>query len=85
MWIKEGKKVADLVANPADYQKAIDSFVIYMATMQLGDAILKSMTSPLGEVDKQEGVVVRNPKVYSSPYKITGSFIVRGLQSTFGA
>jgi hypothetical protein len=84
VWIKDGKKVEDLVADPADYKKAIDSFVIYNATMQLGDALLKSMTSPLGEVDKQEGIVVRNPKVSSSPYKITGSFIIRGMQSAFG-
>lgn len=83
LWIKEGKPVDELIADPNDIQKAVDSFVIYEATMVLGDALLKSMESPIGEVDKQEGIVVRDKKVYDKPYKITGSFIVRGMQSSF--
>jgi hypothetical protein len=51
--------------------------------MQLGDAILSSMTSPLGDVNEQEGIVVRDKQVYDKPYKITGSFIVRGMASAF--
>jgi hypothetical protein len=81
--VKNGTPVNELVADPSDAQLAIDSFVIYQATMVLGDAILKSMTSPIGDVNEQEGIVVRNPKVYDKPYKITGSFIVRGMQSSF--
>jgi hypothetical protein len=83
IWIKDGKPVSELVADPNDSQLAVDSFVIYMATMQLGDAILQSLTSPIGDVKEQEGIVVRDPKVYSAPYKITGSFIVRGMSSAF--
>ena len=81
--VKNGTPVNEIVADPSDAQLAIDSFVIYQATMVLGDAILKSMTSPIGDVNEQEGIVVRNPKVYDKPYKITGSFIVRGMQSSF--
>jgi hypothetical protein len=81
--VKNGTPIDELVADPSDAQLAIDSFVIYQATMVLGDAILKSMTSPIGDVNEQEGIVVRNPKVYDKPYKITGSFIVRGMQSSF--
>jgi hypothetical protein len=51
--------------------------------MLLGDNVLESMSSPLGDVKDQEGVVVRDPKVYDKPYKITGSFILRGLQTAF--
>jgi hypothetical protein len=81
--VKNGTPIDEIVADPLDAQLAIDSFVIYQATMVLGDAILKSMTSPIGDVNEQEGIVVRNPKVYDKPYKITGSFIVRGMQSSF--
>lgn len=83
MWIDKGNPVEDLVADPKDIKLAIDSFVIYLATIKLGDAVLRSMTSPLGDVNEQEGIVVRNKKIYSSPYKITGSFITRGLESSF--
>jgi hypothetical protein len=81
--VKNGTPISDIVANPADSQLAIDSFVIYQATMVLGDAILSAMTSPIGDVNEQEGIVVRNPEIYEKPYKITGSFIVRGMGSSF--
>jgi len=81
--VKKGTPVTELVADPKDAKIAIDSFAIYEATMELGDAILKSMTSPLGPVDQQEGIVVRDPAIAKEPFKITGSFIIRGLQTTF--
>jgi hypothetical protein len=83
VYIKDGKPVNELVADPKDAKIAIDSYVIYMATMVLGDKILEVMSSPLGDVKDQEGIVVRDPKVYDKPYKITGSFILRGLQTAF--
>jgi hypothetical protein len=84
MWINSGKPVDQLVENPRDSKLAVDSFVIYLATIKLGDEILKSMTSPLGSLDQQEGIVVRNRKLNGGkPYKITGSFITRGLESSF--
>jgi len=84
VWIMDGKPVDQLVADMKDAQIAIDSFVIYNATMYLGDVILDNMTSPLGDVKDQEGIVVRDKAVYDKPYKITGSFILRGLQTSFG-
>jgi len=81
--IKSGKKLSEFIADPKDYQKAIDGFVTYLATMQLGDALLKSLDSPLGPVDQQEGVVIRDKSISPEPFKITGSFIVRGLESSF--
>jgi hypothetical protein len=81
--VKKGTPLEDLIADPKDQKVAIDSFVIYEATMELGDALLKSMTSPLGPVDQQEGIVVRDPSIDSEPFKITGSFIVRGLETSF--
>jgi hypothetical protein len=84
VYVKDGKPISELVANPKEAKLAIDSYVIYMATMVLGDKILEAMSSPLGDVKDQEGIVVRDPKVYDRPYKITGSFILRGLQTSFG-
>ena len=84
VWIMDGKPVDQLVSDMKDAQIAIDSFVIYNATMYLGDVILDSLTSPLGDVKDQEGIVVRDKAVYDKPYKITGSFILRGLQTSFG-
>lgn len=81
--IKNGKPITEFVADPKDYKKAIDGFVTYLATVQLGDALLKSLSSPLGPVDQQEGVVIRDKSISSEPFKITGSFIVRGLESSF--
>jgi len=81
--VKKGTPVTEFVENPKDSKVAIDSFSIYEATMELGDALLKSMTSPLGPVDKQEGIVVRDKALSNEPFKITGSFIVRGLETSF--
>ena len=81
--VKKGTPVTELVSDPKDAKIAIDSFAIYEGTMELGDVLLKSMTSPLGPVDQQEGIVVRDPAISNEPFKITGSFIVRGLQTTF--
>jgi hypothetical protein len=52
--------------------------------MVLGDDVLSSMNSPLGSVKDQEGIVIRDKEVYDKPYKITGSFIIKGLESSFG-
>jgi hypothetical protein len=81
--IKKGTPIVNLVADPKDQKVAIDSFVIYEATMELGDVLLKSMTSALGPVDQQEGIVVRDKSIANEPFKITGSFIVRGLETSF--
>lgn len=83
-WILNGKPVNDLIEDEKDTKLAVDSFVIYNATMVLGDAILSAMQSPLGSVKDQEGIVVRDKQVYDKPYKITGSFIIKGLETSFG-
>jgi hypothetical protein len=84
MWILNGKPVDELVEDPKDRQLAVDSFAIYNATMVLGDDVLSSMNSPLGSVKDQEGIVIRDKSVYDKPYKITGSFIIKGLDTSFG-
>jgi formylmethanofuran:tetrahydromethanopterin formyltransferase len=81
--IKNGTPLDQLVADKNEYKSAIDGFVTYLATMQLGDSVLKAMESPLGAVEDQEGVVIRDKSIYDKPFKITGSFILRGLATSF--
>lgn len=81
--INEGMPLNKFIADKKDYQAAIDGFTIYMATMKLGDAVLEKLSSPLGPVSEQEGIVIRDPKIYNKPFKITGKFIVGGLSSSF--
>jgi len=62
--------------------KQLTDYIVYIATIRLGDEILKNATSDLGDLEGQEGIVIKRPD--NSLYKITGSFILRGLESTFG-
>ena len=73
-----------ITENTKNIKEAIAGFITYLATMELGDEVLKSMTSPLGSVEKQEGVVIRDPSLSERPVKITGKFILQGLDSSFG-
>ena len=81
--LHNGVALSDYIENPKDYQAAVDGFVIYMATMKLGDAILDVLSSPLGAVKNHEGIVIRDKKIYDKPFKITGKFILGGLASSF--
>lgn len=56
-------------------EKAINGALFYHATILLGDAVKRSANSKLGSLQSQEGIVVRDSTISSSPVKITGSFI----------
>jgi hypothetical protein len=81
--ISDGIALPEYIADPKDYKAAVDGFVIYIATMKLGDAILEKLNSPLGPVSEHEGIVIRDPKIYNKPFKITGKFILGGLATSF--
>ena len=83
MQILNGVPVDTFVKDEADYQKAIDGAVIYHATRLLGDELLTTLTSPMGDVKYHEGIVIRDPKFHDKPVKITGEFIVGGMASKF--
>ena len=80
--ILNGENIDDLF-NENDKKKAIDGFVTYLATEKLGDEVLKVLDSPMGSVEDHEGVVIRDEKIASVPFKITGKFILGGLISDF--
>ena len=66
-----------------DVNKILNDTIVYLATIKLGDEILNNATSEIGDLEKHEGIVVRDSSIYSNPFKITGSFIVKGLGSKF--
>ncbi len=66
-----------------DVNKILNDTIVYLATIKLGDEILNNATSEIGDLDKHEGIVIRDSSIYSSPFKITGSFIIKGLESKF--
>jgi hypothetical protein len=81
--ISDGIPLDEFIANPKDYQAAINGFAIYLATMKLGDAVLAKLDSPLGPVSEHEGIVIRDASISDKPFKITGRFILGGLASSF--
>jgi len=81
--ILKGENVDELFEDQSDKQKAIDGFATYLGTEKLGDEILKVLDSPMGSVENHEGVVIRDEKIAKIPFKITGKFILGGLQTGF--
>jgi hypothetical protein len=85
--ILEGTSLSELIKN-GDKQminSCVCGAVFYHATRVLGQKVLNSMTSPIGDISEQEGVVIRDKKISNIPFKITGNFIVRGLESKFAS
>ena len=66
-----------------DVNKIVNDTIVYLTTIKLGDEILKNATSEIGDLEKHEGIVIRDSSIYSNPFKITGSFIIKGLESKF--
>lgn len=67
-----------------DIDKLINDSVVYIATVKLGDEILKQATSEIGDLSTHEGIVIRDTSIHNNPYKITGNFLIRGMGSEFG-
>tara|TARA_B100001123_G_scaffold74689_3_gene84199 strand:+ start:15361 stop:17274 length:1914 start_codon:yes stop_codon:yes gene_type:complete len=65
-------------------EAAINGAIIMHATRVLGNDVLNSLTSPMGDVMNHEGVVIRDEEAFGpKPVKITGEFIVGGMGSAF--
>lgn len=85
--VLEGTALSELIKN-GDKQminSCVCGALFYHATRVLGQKILNSMTSPIGDISDQEGVVIRDKKISNIPFKITGNFIVRGMESRFAS
>jgi hypothetical protein len=74
----------ELTTDPKEQKKLIDGAVMYHATRLLGNEVINNLGSDVGDVSSHEGIVIRDPKISTTPFKITGEFIVKGLESSFG-
>jgi len=82
--LKGDTPIVDLIED-TDAEAAIYGAVLMHATRVLGNDVLRSLTSPMGDVMNHEGVVMRDEKLFgSNPVKITGDFIVGNIGSGFG-
>ena len=68
-----------------DSYLVLSGFLMYYLTMILGAELLRCINSDLGRGDTQEGIVIRNSSLTGAdrPVKITGAFILNGLNSRF--
>lgn len=82
--IKNKTPISNLLESGMDVVHAINGAVFWYATKELGSSVLKSLTSDLGEVSRQEGIVLRNDNFNNGfPVKITGDFISKVEDSVF--
>lgn len=75
--------LADVIVNESDFDICINGILINTFIIFAGDEILKNMSSAIGDMSKQEGIIIRDPNVSQIPFKIVGSFILRSLKSRF--
>ena len=59
--------------------------IFYHATRMLGNELLLNIDTMFGSAAKQEGIVINNASIAPEVFKITGEFIISGLQSRFHA
>ena len=80
--VMNGQNLLDIV-DEKDVGWVVSGAVMYHATRTLGNALLAAVNSEIGTADTQEGIVIRDKSISSVPFKITGEFIVRGMESQF--
>jgi hypothetical protein len=78
-----GHVPVDTLFDKTVLKEKIYGGITYLATIKLGDEILHNLTSEIGDANTQEGIVIRDPKIYANPFKITGSFIIKAMDSKF--
>ena len=83
LYVMAGKPIDAIATDPMSQKLIVDGAILYHATRVLGNSVLQGLGSSAGELTKHEGVVLRDPKISSNPVKITGEFIVKGMESAF--
>ena len=71
--------------SPKSIEDAKAGAIFYHATRMLGNELLLNIDTMFGSGAKQEGIVINNASVAPKVFKITGEFIINGLQSRFHA
>jgi len=78
--------IDQLTEDETHQQLAIDGAVMWHATRVMGDAILNMLTTKKhGDMSRHEGIVLNDPERFGTDedVKISGGFIVTGMQSAF--
>lgn len=81
--ILNGAPVSEFISSEADLKTVIAAFITWKATLDMGEDILSGLSSDLGEMIEQEGIIIRDSAIYSGPYKIIGKFILRAMSSPY--
>ena len=88
--ILNGTPLKEITSDAEGAKLVADAAVMWHASRVLGNAVLKQLTSDMGALDPtgegggQEGVIVRNEELFGpKPVKITGEFILQGLETSF--
>jgi hypothetical protein len=71
----------EYLQSPEDVKRAISGAVFNHATRMLGNDVKSALGSSMGSVTDHEGVVLRGMEEF--PVKITGEFIVGGMETAF--
>ena len=73
--------LTEYLKSPEDVKKAVSGAIFNHATRMLGNDVKAALDSSMGSVTDHEGVVLRGMEAF--PVKVTGEFIVGGLQTAF--
>ena len=72
------------ISNDFDnVQSVINDTIMIITTIVLGKRIKFLATSDVGDLIDHEGIVIRDESIIDVPYKITGTFILTGMNSPF--
>ena len=83
--VLRGTPINQIAATDDDIEPLVDGVVIMHATRILGNAVLDALESDdFGPARDQEGVVINDKTICAgTPFKLTGDFIVGGLETSF--
>tara|TARA_X000001388_G_scaffold77320_1_gene77589 strand:+ start:3380 stop:5689 length:2310 start_codon:yes stop_codon:yes gene_type:complete len=83
--VLRGTPINKIAATDDDIEPLVDGVVIMHATRILGNAVLDALESDdFGPAREQEGVVINDNTICAgTPFKLTGDFIVGGLETSF--
>jgi len=76
--VENGLPVSSLITK-VNIDSITAGIVILHSTRLLGQEIIKSLTSEVGDVVNHEGIVIRDEEHSLYPFKITGEYIVKGM------
>lgn len=71
--------LSDIAGTEYAHDKIAAGIIVLHATRIVGQALLDSLTSEVGDVVNHEGVVIRCNKYAEHPFKITGEYLVKGM------